>query len=102
MRNVLNAESAIQNLLDRDPNAKTALYHLLIRYDCDDNLQPTVHTSFIRAIYLERYDDLLWKLARDNNVAQSSLFRYRKKYIKLFYHYYEQILASAEAALSSD
>ena len=85
MNTVILKEEAICKLLDsRDPYALKARDDLIIRFDRDNQLRPTVHPTLISAIYFERTPE-------ERN-------RYRKMYIKHFYYFYERNKALAEAA----
>lgn len=63
MNNVIKKEKSILQLLDRkDPFALKAFEDLLIRFDRDDHLRPTIHPVLLDAIYIERTDEDRWKL----------------------------------------
>lgn len=103
MKNVIEKEEAICRLLDsNDPCAHKALDDLLIRFDRDDHLQPTIHPSLIKAIYFDRGGEERWKLTVKGHIGDTTCNRYRNMYIQYFEYFYEREKALAEAAAGSD
>ena len=99
MQTVIEKEKTICRMLDKkDSYAIQALEHLFIRFDRDDNLRPTIHPTLISAIYIERTEEERWKLTIKSNSSDTTCNRYRNRYIKFFYYFYERAKALAEAA----
>ena len=103
MNNVIKKEKSILQLLDRkDPFALKAFEDLLIRFDRDDHLRPTIHPILLNEIYIKRTDEKRWKLNGKGYIGDTTCNRYRNMYINHFYYFYEREKALAEAAADSD
>ena len=102
MHNIRDEEKTLIQLLEgNDPCARKALDYLCARFEWDEKMRPTIHPHFIRTIYVDQYESYLWKLALDNGVCETTLYRYRKMYINFFRKYYERERARAEAAATA-
>lgn len=88
MYSLKKSEEAICRLADTDPAAAEALGLLSVRYS-DAEL---AHTLLIGAIYIERRNDQVWQLAMRGHISESTAYRYRKRYIATFYHFYRNLL----------
>ena len=103
MNNVIEQEETICKMLDgNDPYARKAFDNLFIRFERDNHLQPTIHPTLLKAIYVERVDQERWKLTEKGHIGDSTCNRYRNMYIKHFYYFYEREKALAEAAADSE
>ena len=89
MYSLKKSEEAICRLADTDPAAAEALGLLSVRYS-DAEL---AHTLLIGAIYIERRNDQVWQLAMRGHISESTAYRYRKRYIATFYHFYRSRMA---------
>ena len=88
-------ELKIINLIKgNDPFAISAFEKLLRRFREEHEKDGTIDVLIIDSIYIRQNFSYLWQLARDYYLSDSTLLRYRKKYLEWFSFYYEKELQS--------
>jgi len=80
----------IELIKSENPFAIKAFDKLYTRFQDEYVKDGTIHVLIIKTIYINHDFDYIWQLARDYNVSDSMLLRYRKDYLDWFYFYYNQ------------
>ena len=97
-RKIKKTEEEIRHLLRAEGEsasaAKRALDKLLEFYSTIDKLETASHTKLIRYLYCRPVNkqETLIHVAWKNALSESTLYRYRQKYIHCFFIYYQQEL----------
>lgn len=91
MQKIGDLESAIIELVSSNPNAKTAFDKLCLRFLEEAEKDLTLHAEIIKTIYVKRDFNHLWQLCARFFIGESTLSRYRKKYIKWFEYYLNKV-----------
>ena len=92
-------EERIISMLDNNvPFAKAAFGRMYARFEENDAMDSACHAAIIRTIYIVRRETVIWKIARDHNVGERTLYRYRKTYMKWYYFYINWISAAGDVA----
>lgn len=88
-------EFKIINLIKENNRcAVLAFEKLLRRFQEEYEKNGTIDALIIDSIYVKQNFSYLWQLARDNHLSDSTLLRYRKKYLEWFSFYYEKEMQS--------
>lgn len=98
-RAIQTEEERIISMLDNNvPFAKAAFGRMYAHFEENDAMDSTCHAAIIRTIYIVRRETVIWKIARDHNVGERTLYRYRKTYMKWYYFYINWISAAGDVA----
>ena len=98
-RAIQTEEERIISMPDNNvPFAKAAFGRMYARFEENDAMDSTCHAAIIRTIYIVRCETVIWKIARDHNVGERTLYRYRKTYMKWYYFYINWISAAGDVA----
>ena len=88
-------ELKIINLIkENNPCAVLAFEKLSTRFQEEREKDGTIDALIVDSIYIKHNFAYLWQLARDYHLSDSTLLRYRKKYLEWFSFYYNKELQS--------
>lgn len=95
-------ELEIKNLISADSTAKSAFEKMLSRFADEDEKELSNHSEIIFTLYVKRDFNYIFQLEARFNVSESTLGRYRKKYLSWFDFYYKKLKKEQLVATTKD
>ena len=99
MKNLEHKEKLILKLLSGDDHiAAIALREVCERFKDNDAMNYSCYYKVLVSVYLERNNERVWRIANEHHISESSVYRYRHKFLNWFNFYYgkySELLKSA-------